>query len=673
MKRPKLSLGFGFSIAFLCLTSSVQSQEIADTINQKEVVITASKVYQSVGNVTQKISVVTSKEIEAMVSNNRNICEALKMQAGTSISALSRNDANWGTFSGIGSKYSTFMLDGLPIDAYVDPMTLDLMAIDKIEYQRGPASIIYPNYLSQDFAGNQTPLAGTVNLILKNRTTKPMTIYSTSFGSYNTFNTQIFHQDSIKSLHYFAGVNYETSDYTDYGIEGSWLNMKKNPEYKKTKLFARASWLSDDNKQSFTVFANKTLHSGDAGRIYRGYDHDYGILNAGYQLKLTENTSIRANVGYRSYDRNWQESNFTTIDSLVSNNGVNQFIVPADISIASKHGNGHILTAGVDYQGANYYTWSDPLLGYKTFGNKSTAMQTGAYTQEELHFGKLIVRAGIRFNYIKTNIALINGAMPAQNSKEWNKLLYSGGIKYNLNKNISLYANAGTSFMTPGLKSTGGTILSGDTLHSGQIPNPNLKPESGLGIDAGIDFKLPYNLKLSLRGFSIQVEDAIIENVVSQSPSQTMSVNAGKTTSTGIEFELAQKINNNISWFANCTYNTTLVENPYDADQDGSTVPFAPEIIANAGISYTTSFGLIITPQANYTDGYYDSSSKSGRNEFKPGLILNANISMQLYKKGNTSLNCFAQFYNITNNTYEMPWQFMDTGFSTMVGIKASF
>ena len=58
---------------------------------------------------------------------------------------------------------------GLPIDAFIDPMSLDLSAVESIEVQRGAASVLYPNYLSQDFAGNQSPLAGTVNLILKEK------------------------------------------------------------------------------------------------------------------------------------------------------------------------------------------------------------------------------------------------------------------------------------------------------------------------------------------------------------------------------------------------------------------------------------------------------------------------------------------------------------------------
>lgn len=98
-----------------------------------ELVVTGSKQYRSAGNVTQKIDVINAKIIESSISGNNNISEILSQKPGLSVSALSRNDANWGTYSGIGQKYSTYMLNGLPLDAFVDPMSLDLKAIERIE------------------------------------------------------------------------------------------------------------------------------------------------------------------------------------------------------------------------------------------------------------------------------------------------------------------------------------------------------------------------------------------------------------------------------------------------------------------------------------------------------------------------------------------------------------
>ena len=674
------------AIRFTCwLTVSlpiaqVMSQELPkkDTVKQlDEVVITASKTPESKGNVTQKIDVVTSEKIQQLVLGSRNIAEAIQYQPGSSVSALSRNDANWGTYAGIGGKYSTYMLGGLPIDAYMDPMTLDLMAIDRIEVQRGPASVLYSNYLSQDFAGNQSPLAGTINLVLKEKIDKTLTSLSTSYGSYNTLNTQVYHQGNYKNVNYFGGISYEMSDYTNYGSENSWLNMQKDPEYKKTKLFTGITWYpAGDNKQKVTLFINKTFHTGDAGRIYRGFDNDYGIINAGYSAELNNKINFQAHMGLRQYNRTWQESNFGVIDTLKSNNGVVQNIIPVDAFFTIKHLKESSLIIGADYQGADYNTWTDPLVGYETYGNKSKAMQSGIYAQEEYRTKGLTVRGGLRYNYIKNNIELVNGGAPGQTSQDWKSLIWSLGAKYNLGNKLSVFANAGNSFLTPGLKSVGGTILLADkgiVGHDGQLPNPDLKPESGLGIDAGFDIKLPLKLNFSVRAFSIAVSDAIIDNVVSQNPSQTQSINAGNSSSTGFEVELKQRLSKAFQWFANYTYMKTKIENNLDKDQDGAAIPFAPFSVVNVGINVSMPFGLKIAPYLNYNDGYYDSSSKTGRKKFTPGALLNLSISQVIAKSNEFKLEIFGQFYNITDNRYEMPWQFKDPGFSGMGGLRATF
>ena len=446
-----------------------------DTINHKSVddlfklslddflniVITPSKLPQIEGNVSQKIDVVDINQLESNVSGNRNICEAISNLPGASVSVLSRNDANWGTYGGIGPKYSTYMLQGLPIDAFIDPMSLDLNIVDHIEVQRGPASVIYPNYLSQDFAGNQSPLAGTVNLVLKSKIEQPKTLFKTSFGSYNSLNGQFFHQNRIDRLNYFCGISYEMSDYTNYGTENSWLNIKKNPEYKKTKIYGGLTLFMDKNeKRKLTVFYQKTLHTGDAGRVYRGFNNEYGTLNAGYDVALNDKFHLQSHLGMRSYNRTWQESNFGTIDTLKSNNGVNQIIIPADISFSWLQGKISSLSIGADYQNASYNTWCDPLSGYHIYGNKASAIQGGIYIQEELiPVPKLIVRGGLRYAYLKDQIELINGSAPGENNVKWEKLLWSTGIRYLINDKISLYANGGSSFAPPSIKSSGGTFF----------------------------------------------------------------------------------------------------------------------------------------------------------------------------------------------------------------------
>jgi outer membrane receptor protein involved in Fe transport len=675
MKRSKIL--FPTLLVSLLVCQGFGQSDIQDTLNLGEVIISATKTSTTVGNVTQKIDVLPAVELKTIIQGNNNIAEAIQYQPGASVSALSRNDANWGTYGGIGPKYSTFMLSGLPVDAFIDPQSLDLLAVERIEIQRGPASVLYPNYLSQDFAGNQSPLAGTVNLVLKERIEKQKTVFSSSYGSFNTFNGQIYHQNVNRNLHYFAGLNYEMSDYTDYGTENSWLNMQDNPEYKKTKLYAGANlFLGKNEKQRVSFFINRTWHAGDAGRVYRGFEHDYTTLNAGYSAQLNNKILLNTHFGLRIYDRKWQESHFNVVDSLLSNNGVYQNILPADVYLTINHGRAHSLIVGADYQDAEYYNWSDPLTGIKHYGNKSTATQVGIYAQEELRFNGLIVRGGLRYNYIQHQIDLISGGVPGEKEKSWSSLIWSAGIKYHLSNWIAVFGNAGNSYLTPGLKSIGGTISIDDLGvegRNGQLPNPDLKPESGLGTDLGVNLILSSDINLSVRGFYLVVNDAIVETVVSENPSQSQSVNAGESSSLGIEFDISQQINESVSWFANYTYMETSIKNPIIEDQDGVNVPFAPEHIANAGIDIAFPFGLQISPYWNYNGGYFDSNSSSSRKKFTPGSVINVYIGQSVLKSETDNFEIFARLYNITDNRYEMPWQFQNTGFSFMAGLSYTF
>jgi iron complex outermembrane recepter protein len=643
----------------------------------RSVVITPSKLPQLEGNVTQKIDVIDKNEIETTVLGNNNVCEAIIKLPGASVSVLSRNDANWGTYGGIGPKYSTYMLQGVPIDAFIDPMSLDLNAIDHIEVQRGPASVIYPNYLSQDFAGSQSPLAGTVNLILKDKIERQKTTFQTSLGSYNTLNGQIFHQNNINRINYFFGSTYEMSDYTNYGVDGSWLNMKKNPEYKKTKLYGGLTLFMDkDKKQKITVFGQQTWHIGDAGRIYRGFENRYGTVNAGYDISFNDQFHLQLHLGIRSYDRAQQESNFGVIDTLKSINDVNQLIVPADISFTWLQGKAGVLSVGADYQSVKYLTWSDQLVGNRLFGNKSSAMQSGVYVQEEWRsVDKFTFRGGLRYTNIENTIDLINGDNPANNKLSWGKLLWSAGARYTINDMLDLYSNGGSSFSAPGLKSIGGTISLNDfgvAGRNGQLPNPDLKPENGIGVDAGMDCKFPNHLKMSLRGFYTILQNGIIDNVVSQNPSQTQSINT-ESTSTGGEIEASQRINSNISWYINGTYLMSNIKNNLNADQNNVEIPFSPNFIANVGATLNTPWGFTFVPALNYNGGFYDGISKTSRQWYTPGLVLNTYIAQRFSKSDFYNFEIFAQLYNITNNEHNMPWQFKNPGFSCMLGIQVTF
>lgn len=657
-----------------------------DVYEMGEMIITGSKLPQTPGNVTQKISIITADEMGSLVLGNGNLAEMLSYIPGNFANVLSRNDANWGSSGGLAHTYKGYMLDGLPIDAFVDLQSLDPWAFQRVEDQRGSASVLYPTYLAMDFAGNQSPLAGTANFILKERVSSTRTSASAYYGSYNTIGGRFFHQRAAGNLHLFFGGHHEDSDYTYYGTfdesgnRNSWLNMLEDdsPNYEKTKMYMRGTYFLNDSGQRASLYAHRTWHTGDAGRPNRDFGHAYTTLNAGYTNPLSDNMTVRAKVGYRDYVRRWEEDNFARDDngmvipeslSLRSEDGVDQTVVPADISVSLLTRETDVLTVGADYQHASYETSSEADVA-KT-GNDATATAFGLYAQEEIHLSRFIIRGGVRYSGIAHDIDLFQGAAPGDDSNSWNKFLTSFGVRYNHNEMLAIYLNSGTSFKAPSLKSVGGTVPLGSD-DSGHLPNPDIKPESGVSLDLGVNFQPVEGLRVGVRGFAIRIDDQIVQREVPDKP-QSQDINAGLTETSGAELEVTHRLSETVEWFANYTYtNAEVVENSEDPSKVGAKINFVPESAISAGVHLTLTQGLRATVSVQSYSGIYSDVSKDAT-IFDGYTLVNARLEQRIRSKSGYDLHLFLEPYNITNQTFEMPWQFQDPGFSANGGLMVSF
>ena len=638
------------------------------------ITIVESKIEQLPQETTHIVDVVYNQDMDIVNLANRNLSELLRYTPGNFVNPLSRNDANWGSYGGLGPKYNSWLLDGLPIDSFVDTMSLDFVYLSRLEVHRGPASVLYPNYMTMDFAGNQTPLAGITNLITKDKIEKPFTKISLGYGTWNTLNAKFYHEDSSGPFNLFFGANYEKSDYTNYGTNPSWLNMIDDPQYNKIRgYFKTTYYFAPETKIS--LFAHHTNHNGDAGRPNRAYDHQYDIINLDFSSPLMSDLLLSFKAGYRYYKRSWEEDNFPTNLNLREKDGVRQNIYPVDISLKYKHLNKSILTFGFDVQSSTYETYSN-VGGIKTIGNDVDAKSYGVYAQEKFIVENWVLRAGLRYNYTEHDYNRLGGSDPGIYSKSWNEIVWSAGVRYNFSDKLGVFANAGSSFLVPSAKSVGGTLKRSDIFvpgRNGQLPNPDLKPEKGYSFDLGTEMWLTNNLYFSLRGFYHIVKDTIVENVVSVIPSQTQSVNAGKSYTKGAEVDLQYFLSNNFKSFANFTVTDTRVKNPIDLRQDNSDIPFVPVFIANAGFTINLPNFMSVSPYLQYVDKYYDSTDKTNRRDFGEYATFNLNVKKELVKTDKYYSNLILELNNIFDKRYEMPWQFQDPGFNGMIRCELNF
>jgi outer membrane receptor protein involved in Fe transport len=651
------------------LSALVETATLEDLANM---VVTDTKVAQSRNTVTQNIAVLQSADMERQPTYNRNVAELLRYTSGQFVNVLSRNDANWGAYAGLGPKYNSYLLDGLPIDSFVDPMSLDPWAFERIEAHKGPASVMYSNYLSMDFAGNEAPLAGITNLVLKDRIEETKTRIQVGYGSYDTFTARAYHQGRTGNLSYFVGASGERSDYDQYGASNSWLQTVEAPDYNKYKVYGKLSYAFDRPDHTFSLFAHYASHDGDVGRPNRDFDNTYGILNLAYSNQLTEAWNLQFKAGDRYYDRIYGEDSYPASLASTGHGEVRQRIRPMDLTLSFKHWGASLLTAGIDEQTVDYQTNSRSPIGVVSRGNDVHGRSYGAYLQEKVEWKDFVFRAGVRRIRVEHDYHLLGGNVPSISNAKWQDTLWSMGARYNVSTTFSIYANAGSSFMAPAAKQIGGTIPSGSALN-GQLANPSLSPETGFGKDLGADWKPSANLTLGLRVFRNEVSGAIVDNAVSLIPSQSVSVNAGRTAATGVEFDVRHVPSNTLQWFANVTASRTKVRNPTSADQSGTEIPFSPDLVANLGLSARVGGEVDVAPYFQWVGRYYDSDSRSGRTALGHYGVLNARLQKELVRKPAYSANLILDLNNLLDRHYNLPFGFQDPGFNAWAGVDLRF
>ena len=633
-----------------------------------DLVVTDTKIAQPRATVTQKLETIRAEELERTVTPQRNLSEYLRYTAGQFVNPLSRSDANWGSYAGLGPKYNSYLLDGLPIDSFADAMSLDAWALETVEVYKGPASVLYSNYLSMDFAGNETPLAGITNFIPKDRIESESTRLAIGYGSYSTAETRFYHQNRKGGLSYFAGGSYEHSDYTEYGLPESWLHMVKQPRYDKIKLYAKVGYAFDEERQQLSLFAHRTDYRGDTGRPNRDFANTYETLNATYNAQFAEAWNLRIKAGYRHYDRSWDEDNYPVDLRLRESDGVRQTICPADLTVNFQHAGSSMLTVGGDYQWAAYET-------YQTI-NEVDANSAGLFLQEKFVTDRWVLRAGGRLNSTSHTYKTVAGQRPETEDKSWQSQLWSAGARFNATPQLAFYGNVGSSFLAPSAKSVVGTISAADagvSGRNGQLPNPALKPEKGLGSDLGFEYRTDSGFAIGMRVFLNRIDDAIIDNVVSLLPSQSQSVNAGQARSQGGEVTLEQTVGPGFAWFANLTVTDSEVTNSLDADQDGTAIPFVPTYVVNVGVTARLPYGIVASPRVQMVGDYYDSTSRGGRRRFGSYEVVNLRLQGVVLKRPGYTLNGTLDLNNLFNRRYEMPWQFRDPGFNASVGLNLVF
>jgi len=621
-----------------------------------EVVVTTNKNVNSVREQTV-ISKVISKDA-IIASGAQNIPELLLKQPGVSLAGQSYHSAP--SIRGLARKRVVVMLDGEKVSSERNvgaPGTfINPFEIERIEILKGPYSTLY----GSDAVG------GVVNIISKSY---EQPFYNDKIGgrldmSYksvsNGKNANLALNGKLNKVLYHINAGYRDVD--NYKIPSGGELM--NSFYEEKHFAGRVIYnINKNNQLTFKTYYSK---GGPIGKP--AYDtltnavHNYDIhFIAGINYKMTNISKYLSktvlNLTRHSHElgvvieKHKQETN-PNDDKLINNekylDGAD-YIAQYDMyfTINSKL---KILTGFDGYFRNNINISEHKVVRNYNSGifmmEKADTLLTdasqnsyGIFAQADyLLTDKFFINAGIRWNYIATNL-------PEQSDKNKENSAFSGnfGLSYSVLKRFSIKANIGSAFRVPDIKEL---YVTTNTPGGKNISNPDLIPEQSLNLDLGFVYQGKTNL-IELSLFRNQINNMIILDWDNTTNPRTGTFkNIGEGLLYGLEFSYSQKITKQFSGYFNLTqiYGYDLI-----ADDELMDVP---PFQLNAGLNYDLNNKLWFTILGRYSGEQINVAEGDFTNKAFTTVDFSARWMIMKNLKLNFSVS------NILNEKYREHYQF---------------
>jgi outer membrane cobalamin receptor len=282
VKKKLLALLLGTSLLLPGLVLAEDKNEITaktgdNPVRMEELIVTASRVEESLKMAAESVTVVTQKDIQR--KGNQNVVEALKDVPGVNIS---QNGSYGGGASvylrGTDNAHTVIMIDGVRVG---DPISLDGKLsisdlptdnIECIEVVRGNQSVLY----------GSDAIGSVINIITKTGKGKPTVSAGFEGGSYKTFKENLSFRGGTDKIDFSASV-------TRLDAQGvSKADVQPNPEmdyYNNTNISAKLNGrITDKTRVGFSVYQDNTK-----------MDYDDTGADA-YKVQITDITTLSANI-----------------------------------------------------------------------------------------------------------------------------------------------------------------------------------------------------------------------------------------------------------------------------------------------------------------------------------------------------------------------------------------
>lgn len=461
-----------------------------DVLNLEQVVVTGTRTEHFVKDVPVRTEVITAKAIE-----NKNACNLYQALEGTP-GVRVENQCQYCNFTmirmqGLGAEHTQVLINGQPMYSGLAGVyglqQMSTVDVSKIEVVKGAGSALY----------GSGAVAGAINIVTREPEFEPVTNLDVQFGSYKTNKYDI--SSSMRNEKGNIGLNIFAQRYTEGAIDETGPGL--TPEEVEHKDGVSDRVMTNLTNAGLGVFIDNAFLKNDK-LVIRGksvfekreggtMDDDYyrnpltdGTENIttdryeaslSYTKKFKTSGEVNFSIAYVSHNRNATNDSYlgdymaTHGDTVPDLRTMRPYLadensVTATLSV-NKTFKKHSLIIGVqsfydDLEESGMYVVVDETSGflgesYRSVAQKS-AREFGAFAQDEWSVNsKLMIVPGIRLDnhhsgeeYTSDKQVFATVAFPKTNFTETavNPRLV---VKYKLNEQFTIRANAGTGFRAP--------------------------------------------------------------------------------------------------------------------------------------------------------------------------------------------------------------------------------
>ena len=604
------------------LVLTLSEKAFAQDIDLERIVVTPSRFEESQGDISRKVDVATSKDIES--SSVKDLAEVLTKFTSVNIS----NYGSLGATKNIRMRGSTaaqvlVLIDGRPInnprDGEVDLSSVPLDNIDRVEVMHGPASSLYG-------AG---AMGGTVNIITKKPPKeRQKTEFTTGFGTFRTYIERLMHGGRISQLGYIITGEYKSSE-----------GFRDNSDFCSKDFNTRLEYeLNSNNNLSLNSGFYKSK-AGTPGKI-TDFDKDDKQKNLKNYFDLNwdfkpDNTMSLSSKIYQNYDRL----------EFIENEADSAWDIAFSKAIHATKVKG--IDLKLDKQLSEKYRG---ICGFNYVTNLNNSTSTAKH--------KYIIRAGYLENQLDLfkDLKIGLGARVDNYSNFGTEINPSFTFLYKLSENNKLHGLLARSFRAP----TFNDLYWPD--EGWAKGNPNVKPERGITGELGIETKVNKYFISALTYYRNNYSN-LINWAEEAGVWQPKNINSAIID--GIEFGNRIYLANNLE--LNLDYTFLRAKD----DKTHKYLIYQPKHKLDSSLKYADPNGFIVEFKGQFTDKRFHCVDDPflGTIKVKRFFVLGINVS----KKFKHGFTYFVSIDNLLNKKYQVIRDYPMPGFSLTSGLKLEF